>query len=310
MKVAVVLVNYGRWDLTDRCVESLRKSRGVEISMVLVDNDSPGGVPPWADEMEDVRLLKLDENIGFAGGNNAGFREATREGAELVFFLNNDALVMPDTVARLARFMKNRPEVGIAAPAVFLESDPGTIWSAGGKLVPWKMRYEQVDFPGESADTGEGLEVDFVSGCAMMVRSELFEKLGGFREDFFMYYEDAEFCGRARRAGAAVMVLPSATVLHDVAASSGGELSPLALYYSERNRLLLAGRVLSPFERAVFLLYKTLVAMVLTVKLPLTGHRGLSRWIWRGYLDGLTGKTGRRNVPAAVDIDEGEEEPR
>ncbi len=296
MRVAVVLVNYGQWDLTREALASLRDAVGVDLKVTLVDNCSPGEVPAWVGESSNVRFARLAENTGFAGGNNAGFRMSREDRADYTFFLNNDARVAPETVETLAGFLETHGKAGIVAPAVYRASEPGRLWSAGGNLVRWKMRFEQVEIPKELFHTREGMSVDFVSGCALMIRSRLFEELGGFREELFMYYEDADLCHRARESGFRVMVMPSATVIHDVASSSGGELSRLALYFSERNRLVLSRRMLHPFFRSVFLLYKTAVLFVLTAKFLVLKEPGLIRWMWRGYLDGIAGRTDNGEV--------------
>jgi GT2 family glycosyltransferase len=296
MRVAVVLVNYGQWDLTREALASLRNAVGVDLKVTLVDNCSPGEVPAWVGENSDVRFARLAENTGFAGGNNAGFRMSREDRADYTFFLNNDARVAPETVEALAGFLDTHKKAGIVAPAVYRASEPGGLWSAGGNLVRWKMRFEQAEIPKELFHTREGMSVDFVSGCALMIRSRLFDELGGFREELFMYYEDADLCHRVRESGFSVMVMPSATVVHDVASSSGGELSRLALYFSERNRLVLSRRMLHPFFRSVFLLYKTAVLFILTAKFLILKNPGSIRWMWRGYLDGIAGRTDNGEV--------------
>lgn len=296
MRVAVILVNYGQWELTRRCLRSLQASDGVDLKVTLVDNRSPGPVPEWVEAFPALRFRRLEENTGFAGGCNAGFRMSLEDGADLTFFLNNDASVLPGTVAGLAEYLVQSPSAGIAAPAVYRDSDPETLWGAGGKLVRWKMRYEQVDIPEELYLKREGMKVDFVSGCALMVRSGLFDTCGGFRDDFFMYYEDADLCRKVFEAGYSVEVVPSLRVLHSVAAGSGSELSKLAVYFSERNRILLSRDTLTPATRRVFIAYKTAVLLVLTVKFLATARPSLIRWIWRGYLEGLAGRAGYREV--------------
>lgn len=296
MRVAVILVNYGQWELTRECLRSLQASRGVELGVTLVDNRSPGPVPEWVENVPGLRFRRLEENTGFAGGCNAGFRLSVEDGADLTFFLNNDARVLPDTVAGLAEYLARNPSTGIAAPAVYRDSDPERLWGAGGRLVRWKMRYEQVDIPEELYSKREGMKVDFVSGCALMVRSGLFDDLGGFRDDFFMYYEDADLCRKVSEAGYSVEVVPSLRVLHSVASGSGSELSKLAVFFSERNRILLSRDTLTSATRRIFIAYKTAVLLVLTVKFLATARPSLTRWIWRGYLEGLAGRAGYRDV--------------
>ena len=295
-RVNVILVNYGQWELTGKCIDSLDRSDGVDIRITLIDNCSPEPVPSWVIQRDDVNFRRLEENTGFAGGNNAGFSLSRNDEAAYTFFLNNDAEVLPETVINLAGYLARNERTGIVAPAVYWKSDPDRLWSAGGNLVKWKMRYEQIDIPAVKYSPDDGLKVDFVSGCALMIRSDLFSRIGGFREDFFMYYEDADLCRKVTEQEYSVEVLPSESVLHSVASGSGGELSKIAIYFSERNRIVLSGETLSPLMRTVFMTYKSAVLMILSAKFLLWQGPGLIQWMWRGYIDGISGRTGYSDV--------------
>lgn len=300
MRVSVITVNYGRWELTGRCVRSVELSKDADVRITVVDNASPGPVPEWIEAHSGLRLLKLRENRGFAGGSNAGFEAALEDGADYAFFLNNDAEVLPDTVRGLADYLESSERTGIAAPAVYRASDPEILWSAGADLRRWKMRYEQVDVPEELRLHGGGMEVDFVSGCAMMVRTGLFRSTGGFRDDFFMYYEDADLCRKVSESGFGIAVVPSLKVLHRVASTGGGERSRLAVYFSERNRIVLSRDVLPPLTRSAFMVYKSAVLLAYTLKFLLRQGPGLVPWVWRGYIDGIAGRTGYREIMKAL----------
>ncbi len=295
MRVAVILVNYRQWELTRKCIESLDDSMGVDIRITLIDNSTAGTTPPsWISGRDDIRFRCMEENTGFAGGNNAGFRLSLDDEAEYTLFLNNDAEVLPETIRNLAEYLNRNPGTGIAAPAIYWKSKPDKLWGAGGELVRWKMRYEQIPLP--DIPSIEGISVDFVSGCAMMIRTDLFDRTDGFREDFFMYYEDADLCRKIIEQGYTIDVLPSETVLHSVAAGSGGELSRMAIYFSERNRIVLSRSVLSPLMRIVFLGYKSAVLLILSAKFLLWQGPSLIPCIWRGYIDGLADRTGYSDI--------------
>ncbi len=300
MKIASVVVNYGQWELTARCLESLRASRGVDVVTVLVDNASPGGIPGWAgDPVPGHVFLPLGDNLGFAGGCNAGFEESRRLGAELTFFLNNDAVVEPDTLRELALFMSETTDAGVVTPAVFFDGERDLVWSAGGLLNRWGANLRQKVFPTRSDLPDGPVETDFASGCAMMVRSGLFGRLGGFREDYFMYYEDAELCLRVQGEGYRVYLLPTASAYHRVGSSAGGEISPLSVYYSFRNRFFYSREALSLPMRAWFLLYyagtllKRIALYLLKMRRP-----ELVPAIVRAAAHALTGRSGRRHPEA------------
>lgn len=295
-RIGVILVNYGKWELTKNCIDSLERSEGADIRITLVDNCSPGLVPEWVTRRSNLKFVRMEENTGFAGGNNEGFSISLDDRAEFTFFLNNDAEVLPETIHNLAEYLCGNEKTGIAAPAVYWKSNPEKLWSAGGKLVKWKMRFEQVDFPDKKYSPDEGVRVDLVSGCALMIKTDLFREIGGFREDFFMYYEDADLCRKVIDQGYFIDVLPSETVLHSVASGSGGELSKIAIYFSERNRIVLSREMLSLLTRSIFLFYKSVVLLVLSVKFIFGKRAELVPCIWRGFFDGLCGRTGYSDV--------------
>ena len=296
LKVAVVLVNYGQWELTRKCIDSLMRSEGVDIRVTLVDNHSEGEVPAWINNCTGVRFERLNENTGFAGGNNIGFQISRNDQAEFTLFLNNDALIAPGAILKLAEFLVDNPEAGIVTPPVYYASDPERIWSAGGRFIPWKMRFDQKVYPSRNDLPAQAVKLDFASGCAMMIRTELFERTGGFRDDFFMYYEDADLCRKVSLAGYSIWLLPAEEVVHHVASGSGGELSPLAVYFSERNRLILSRQMLAPGMRTVFLIYISAVLIVKTFKFLIWQGPRLIPWIWKGYVSGLSGRTGYRTI--------------
>ena len=296
LKVAVVLVNYGQWELTRKCLDSLVLSEGVDIKVTLVDNNSTGEVPDWVQKRTGIRFRRMSENTGFAGGNNEGFLISRQDMAEFILFLNNDTEIAPGTVLNLAEFLSDNPEAGIVTPPVYYASEPERIWSAGGRFVPWKMRFDQKTYSSKNDLPDEAVKIDFASGCAMMIRSELFEQTGGFRDDFFMYYEDADLCRKVILAGYSIWLLPAEEVVHHVASGSGGELSPLAVYFSERNRLILSRKMLGPGMRAVFYLYISAVLIVKTFKFLFQQAPGLIPWMWKGYISGLSGRTGYKEV--------------
>lgn len=296
LKVAVVLVNYGQWELTRKCLESLMRSDGVDIRVTLVDNNSAGEVPDWVQKSTGIRFKRSCENTGFAGGNNRGFQISRQDKAEFTLFLNNDAEVASGTVLKLAEFLSDNPEAGIVTPSVYYASEPEHIWSAGGRFIPWKMRFDQKIYPSRNDLPDQPVKTDFASGCALMIRTELFEQTGGFRDDFFMYYEDADLCRKVKLDGHSIWLLPSEEVVHHVASGSGGELSPLAVYFSERNRLVLSRIMLGPGMRSVFYIYISAVLIVKTFKFLFRQSPGLIPWMWKGYFDGLSGRTGYRRV--------------
>jgi len=289
--VAVLMVVYGRWDLTERCVRSLLGSRGVSVRITLVDNGHPDPAPEWAKDTPGLRYRRSGENLGFAAGMNLAFREARPDGAGLSMVVNNDTVFPPGCLESLGEFMESRPDAGAAGPPVLHAEDPQRVWSAGGFLQPWLMRFDQRRWPSRSDLPARPVEVDMLSGCAMMVRSDILEALGGFREDLFMYYEDADLCRRMREAGHGVWLVPGEGVLHHVEASSAGA-TWLPEYCSRRNRLLLSPAVQTPAQRAFFVLWMWAGTLLKTLASLRPGRAGGIPWLWRAMVHGLAGRGG------------------
>lgn len=219
MEIVAVVVNYDGVADTVECLGSLRTSRDVRLRTIVVDNgsSSPLSLPA---EFEDVDVVRLETNLGFAGGVNAGIRLALKAGADAVLVMNNDAVIAPDALALLSREL--RGDVGIAAPRIYYASDPVRIWSDGFMADPWTLEMRGSRRGRCAQEDEESVRrVDYVAGCAMLIRRSVFEAIGLFDQRFFAYYEDLDFCARAREAGFGIVTVPAAHAWHKVARTTG-----------------------------------------------------------------------------------------
>jgi GT2 family glycosyltransferase len=222
--VSVVIVNWNTRDMVLRLLASLstrNEESAHELELIVVDNDSSdGSVEAIRREYPAVKVVAQTENRGFAGGVNPGVKAATQP---FVLLLNSDVETSRDSIEEAARYLAESPEVGVLGPRILSPQrtpqtsawrDPSLIWLALAALGVNKLkrlnfeRYQDKEFT-------EPAEVDCVSGCAMMIRRELLEELGGFDEDYFMYFEETDFCLRARRHGNKVHHAPVGEFLHE-----------------------------------------------------------------------------------------------
>ena len=287
----MLLVNYRQWELSRRCVESLLASEGVEVIPALVDNDSPGPVPEWVGRTESLLFERSPSNEGLTAGNNRAFRMLQPLSTDYTFILNNDTEVFPDTIRLLADHLQSRPDVGIAAPAILYAERPDLVWSAGGDFIPWRMfvrqRHRQL------SDLPEGpVPVDAASGCAMLLRTGELKRAGLQDPGLFVYYEDDDLWFRIRRMGLGVTLVPDSRVLHHVSVSMGGAMSPAAIYFTHRNRFVVASRYLPMRQRIPFVLYYVAVTLCKTAVYPLRGRPELVGWMWKASLHGMRRITG------------------
>jgi N-acetylglucosaminyl-diphospho-decaprenol L-rhamnosyltransferase len=226
VKFAVVIVNYASWPLTVRCVESLYETGYPGFEVVVVDNDRPGspGVP------QPVRVIRNKENAGVARAWNQGISAST---GEIVVLLNPDTTVGQDFFERVETFFEENPPAGVAGPKIL--DDDGTLQLSARREVSMisgvfgrtslltrlfpRSALVKSQFPAV-AEVSVPTSVDWVSGACMALRRRILEEIGPLDERFFMYFEDADLCRRAREAGWSVYYLPHVEVIHRAGGST------------------------------------------------------------------------------------------
>lgn len=240
-RIAAVVVNYHTTDDTVLAVGSLLASDKPPGRILVVDNASQDDGAAMRAQLPPIAsVIPLQRNRGFAGGVNVGITTALEEGASAVLLLNSDAVIAPDALGRLERAL-DTPAVGIAGAALVSRSDPSVLSSLG---MSWssrsgRMRHQAFGRPVGERHTAGTRRVDGVSGCAMLVRREVFERCGLFDEEYFFGFEDLAFCLRAAAAGIFTVCCPEAVVYHEGGRSIGAA-SPERLYFATRNHLKLA----------------------------------------------------------------------
>lgn len=230
-----IVVHYGDAAPTLRCLKALVAGARVPDGIVVIDN--AGGFRP--SHGLPVDLVTPGRNVGFAGGIALGATHALEHGAELVWILNNDAVVDPACLGLLAAAAGMERDAGFLSPLV-LYADSGTPWFAGGEVDRQTLAVHHHTVP---VVRDRPYYTGFVTGCAMLVRGEVFERCGPPDVGLFMYFEDVDWCLRGHAVGLRSIVVPGACVVHDVARRRGRRVfSRASMYYMTRNRLLLGRR--------------------------------------------------------------------
>lgn len=292
-KVSVVVLHVKDAPMTRECLASLKKmdTHGLDLSVIIVDNAS-------GDDFPGYEVIRNDKNLGYAGGNNAGIKKALAGGADYVWILNNDTIVAPDSLTRLVSAARDKENGGIFGAKIYFA--PGSefhkekykkdemgkvLWWAGGKI-DWDnvmTTHRGVDEVDKGQyDTEE--KTGAVTGTAMLVKRQVFEKIGFLNEKYFLYFEESDFCLRAARAGFELWYVPTAVVWHKNAGSSGVG-SDLHDYYIARNRLMF-GIYYAPMKSKLALGREA-------VKLFLSGRP----WQKRAVFDFLTNNFGKGSFP-------------
>jgi len=291
-QVFIILLNWNGYTDTAECIRSLYRIKNPSFVMIVVDNGSlDGSVARLREEFRDVVYLENKENLGFAGGNNGGIRYALEHGADYVLLLNNDTVVEEgflDALVQAAEkhdeeiplsppfskgeerhppflkggkggfeWLSSSEKIGVVGPKIY-SGLPGSsiLWEAGGGIDWLHGKAYHAGF--EETDVGQwdGVrDVDYVSGCAMLIKREVLEKVGLLDERFFLYYEETDFCARVREKGYRIVFVPDARIWHKESNTTGGAYGPVYTYYMTRNRLLFMKRYMDDDDWRRFLPY-------------------------------------------------------
>lgn len=278
--VSIILINYNSKDDTIACLKSLQniKATNFKYSVIIIDNASrePFELPKNLEE-SNIQILRSEANKGFTGGNNIGIYYAIEKfNSDYVLLLNNDTLVDEEFLKELVKTAESDPRIGMVGSKIYFakgrefhaqsytKDELGTVlWYAGGSidwnhLAAFHRGVDEIDRGQFDTQT----ESDFATGCSVLVKREILEKVGTLDKRFFLYLEDVDWSVRVTKAGYKVAFCPKSIVYHKNAGSSGGSGSPTQMYYQTRNRLLFAFKhgswkdVLTALRIAVVILLK------------------------------------------------------
>ncbi len=290
-KLAVVVVNWnGREDLPD-CLRSLMDARFLDLRVIMVDNGSADDSVAWTRENHpEVEIIETGENLRWAAGNNVALRMLMAEGYRgHILLLNNDTIVPEGSLRRLTDALEDTPDAWAVTPRICYASNPALIWYDGGLVgqrTGW-VRHAGLRKMAGKLDYNRRF-VDYGTGCALMIRSEVLNKVGLLDDGYYFYGEDADYCLRLTKAGGRILHVPRSLILHKVSASLGSD-SPRKAWLRSRSHVRLLGKHWPPSSWP--LLCVTQVAY-------LGGHSAWHLWhgrlgsalgIWQGALDELRG---------------------
>ncbi|GIW39731.1 MAG: hypothetical protein KatS3mg076_0308 [Candidatus Binatia bacterium] len=300
-RVALVLLNWnGKQDIL-RALASLPRLRYPNWTATVVDNASTdGSVEAIRERFPAQRVLVMEKNLGFCGGNNRGIEDALRQGADYVLLLNNDIEVHEDLLDELVATAETDPGIGAVGAKNLVLDQPELVWGAYGMVT---FRWSFVELHGyrqpDGAEWSQVKDVDWVIGNGMMLRREAVERVGGFDENLFGYHEDVDWCIRARRAGFRVVYNGRAVVYHRGFGASGPDAKmPFpTMYFLGRNAYLVARKHGSPAELRGFVV-RFLAEIGRQAGLALVRGDRVKPYLWllRGFADGLRNRLPLREL--------------
>lgn len=272
--IYIVILNWNGRDDTLACLASVERIDYPNFKVIVADNgSSDDSIDAIRQGFPDVQIIKNNANLGFAAGNNSAIACALEAGTEFVFLLNNDTVVDPNILSAFVDATKRKPQGGIFGGKIYYYTERETLWYAGGYWDAHTLSFSE--YGAGEVDKGQFdtlTETEWVIGCAMFIRADVFRSIGLLEPKFFLNNEEVDFCSRSQHAGFPCVYVPNARLWHKISASFGGEDSPLKEYFSTRNRLLWAERNAKPWLR-LRITSKSTWALMRRFILPMVGLR-------------------------------------
>ena len=212
--VSIIIVNYNTENLLNDCINSIKqKTCGVNFEIIVVDNNSQtNSLDTLINENPNINFILSDHNWGFGVANNIGVKQAK---GEFLFFLNPDTLLINNAILELYSYMKVHPKTGICGGNMYKEdmTPCSSFYNIDFLHLEYQVLLNRKRYPGFN-NSNTPINVKTIVGADLFIRKQLFNELGGFDKDFFMYFEEVELCHRVRRKGYKIASIPNAQIIH------------------------------------------------------------------------------------------------
>ena len=247
IKFFIIIINFNNQRDINFCLQSLIKTYS-KINIIIVDNNSTDksvGEIKKIKNIKHIKIIRNKRNLGFAGGCNVGIKYALNQGAESILLLN------PDTVVKrgfLEPLLVNKAD--IVGPIIKFKRKGQWVYDFGGKVnfCLGRTKHSESLKPGAHFS-----QPDYLSGCCLLIKKKVFEKIGLLNEKYFLFFEDADFCLRAKKAGFKIALEPKSTVIHKL--SEGKEKTPRHYYHLIRSNLIFINYWVPFYFRPIAYLY-------------------------------------------------------
>jgi GT2 family glycosyltransferase len=236
--IGIVTVTYNSGAVIRDFMHSLLKQSYRDLMLYVIDNSSSDNTLPLLAEYSDPRVVIISNsnNVGVAEGNNIGIRAALSDNCASVMLINNDTMFDPDLIFRLQDGLR-KYKCDMIVPKILYFDPPDKIWSAGGSFSLLRGRSRHLGFgKKDDGQFDQPRQVEYSPTCCMLIDKEVFERIGVMDSKYFVYFDDADFCLRAHRAGIRLVYSPDAKLLHKVS-SLIGHRSELSVRYVTRNHV-------------------------------------------------------------------------
>lgn len=295
---SVILVNYNGFYVNEECIDTLLSSHtNLKIKIIVVDNASSDSSIDFLQKKygDEIQIIEVGYNSGFSHANNVGIRYSIEHGTDYIMLLNNDTSVDKYAIQNMYEASKLNPKSFIS-PRIMYYDRPELIWFGGGYIdrhtFNAKHRGENEIYDKNRIQTGF---IEFATGCCLFSSANNFAAVGELDEEYFLYYEDADYSERIKEKTYSILFIPNAVIYHKVSWSSGGKQSKNVIYYATRNRLYYVNKYFSK-EKTKFYFYYFPSRLIYCIKWILKGDYNLSRVCIQGIIDYFKGITGIKDL--------------
>lgn len=293
--IIIVILNTNRREDTLAALESVERNSYPNFKIIVLDNASTdGSKEAIRQHYPAVQVVSLEDNLGYAGNNNAGIEIAIQQGADWILILNEDTILAQDCLSILISEACKYEHVGILGPLVYHFDEKKVIQTAGGKMNDlwdaWHVGQNEQDH-GQYVTPRQ---VDWISGCAILVRKKVFDQIGLLDAGFFYYWEETEFCLRARLNDWDILQVPAAKIWHK-GVQRDYRPGPNVTYYNTRNHLLMMKKHHAPLKAWIHNYFQLLrIFLSWSVKPEHQSQHEHREALLQGFLDFKYNRPGKR----------------
>ena len=261
-KVAVIIVNWKKYDITSSCIESILNSTNSNFKIILVDNESDNKKVKNFKYRNEIKIIQNKKNEGFSKANNIGIDYALKNNFDYTILINNDTIVEKNLIEVLLKTAQAK-NFSVVQPLI-LKYNGKEIWNAGGRINYFFGNFITRKKVGNSLNSSHEL-TEWLSGCCCLFKTKIFKEIGKLDESFFAYYEDVDFSLRLKKHGYKIGFTSKTHIYHYESFSSisnnskGGKLSPYIHYLNIRNHILILKKhsyLFNPFGTRLYQIFK------------------------------------------------------
>lgn len=293
----IIILNWNGYDDTLECVRSCLNQDYQPATIVIVDNDSDDDSESrLRAQFPQLVILQAGANLGYAGGNNLGIRYALEQNADYIWLLNNDTIIDTKALDELMGAAAIYPESGMIGSKILYYSEPSVINYAGGRIDADLGLSEHIGIYERDNHQFDVLsETGYITGCSLLVKRSVVERIGYMDESYFLYFEESDWCLKAKTHGFSLLYVPASIVYHKESVSTR-KVSGATTYYMTRNRLFFISRN----GTDVRWLERFRIDLVSLVKYACKNDFVQVRSMLAAYSHWLTGYAGCRSAPRKI----------